>query len=244
MGSPKKILRSERGDLLIDSMFGAVVLALIIFSAAAILVATLNAAVGTSRATARAVTLKTALSDALPKISTYTGTPTTTNVTVLGEQVPLTMWRETVSPTLSVLHGAAPRNASIAATACTTPAAVNASSCVTSSVSVQTTRSGITAPTAIPLTAGSGSTLFTFTAPAGATEIRYVFKVTAAPAASTLRFNNTGQAGVGFDVAIPAGQTGYYYGRALVAPGSVLSVTTTGPATYDNSTFLIYKAAP
>lgn len=242
MRSPSKALRSERGDLLIDSMFGVVVLALIVFAAAAILVASLNAAAGTSRSTARAVTLNTALADALPKISTYSGTPTTANVTVLGEQAPLTLWKETVSPTLSVLRGAIPRNASIGATACINPAALDRSKCLTSEVSSQTSRSGIAALAAIPLSPGTGGTLFTFSAPAGATEVRYVFKVTAASGASTVRFNNTGQPGVGFDIPVPAGQTGYYYGRALVNAGSNLSITTTGPATVDTSTFLIYKA--
>jgi len=94
--------------------------------------------------------------------------------------------------------------------------------------------------TGVPLTAVGGG--FSFSAPAGAADLRYVIKAVAVPDNSGLLFTNKDHPEVTFTVPVPSGQTGYYYGGILVNPGEALTLAMTGPASYDTSSLLIYEA--
>lgn len=234
-----RILRSQRGDLLIDSMFGVILITLIMVSASGVLVVASTASMGTSTNTARAIVLNTALSDAKPLIGTFTAAPTTLAATDLSKGVSVILWREDRTSTLAVLHAATNRHGSQSSD-CTDPAHLDPGKCMQSDTAVVTSHSGV-AVTAVPLSPGTGGALFDLTAPITATEIRYVVKVTDASADSKLTFINKDHSEVTFDVLVPAGQLGYYYGRVLVNAGSNLGLVTTGPATYDTAAMMIYQ---
>lgn len=235
----RRILRSQRGDLLIDSMLGVVLITLIMVSASGVLVVAATSSIGVSTNTSRAIVLNSVLSDAKPLSANYTSAPTTVPATAQNRGVSAILWREDRTPTLTVLHAATYRHGSQASD-CTDPSHLDAGKCLQSEIAVVTSQSGVAA-TPVPLGPGTGGALFDLTAPATATELRYIVKVTAAPADSTLSFVNKDHPEVTFDVSIPSGQSGYYYGRVLVNGGSKLGLVTTGPATYDAGVTMIYE---
>jgi hypothetical protein len=236
-----RLLRSQRGDMLIDSMAGVVIIVIILVAAVAIIVAAAMASVGSSHSTARSILLNSTLSDQKPALSSFTAAPTTINGSVQGQNVPMTLWREDTAGGTVILHGAVPRNTDVANTACADPAHLDSDQCLTSQTSATTVKAGI-AQTPVALQPGDSGALYKLTVPAGQTELRYVFKATAVTADSKLSFINNDHPEVSFDVPIPSGQTGYYYGRILTDAGSHLSLTSTGPVTFDPGSFMIYEA--
>lgn len=237
-----RVLRSERGDLLLDSMAGAVIVIVVFLAAVAVVTAATIASATTSHASSRSILLNTTLNDQLPRLASFTGAPTAVTGALDGQSVTMTLWREDADGgKLAILHGAVARSSDPSAPPCTDPATITADSCITAQSSAVTVKGPI-ATTSVPLVAGTAPTLFTLTVPSGQAELRYVFKVSSASADSTLSFANTDHPGVSTDVKIPAGQTGYYYGRLRVDAGSHLSITTTGPAAVDPASFLIYEA--
>ncbi|GAA4035571.1 hypothetical protein GCM10023063_20150 [Arthrobacter methylotrophus] len=236
-----RLLRSQRGDMLLDSMAGVVIIVIILFAAVGIIVAAAIASVGSSHSTARSILLNSTLSDQKPALSSFTAAPSTVNGSVQGKNVPVTLWREDTPGGTVILHGAVPRNADVADTACADPTHLDPDQCLTSQTSATTVKAGV-ALTLVPLQPGDAGAMYKLTVPAGQTELRYVFKVTAVTADSKLSIINSDHPEVSFDVSIPSGQAGYYYGRILTDAGSHLSLSSTGPATFDPASFTIYEA--
>lgn len=238
----RRILRSQRGDLLIDSMFGAFIIALIMATAGSVLIAATTASGGNDRMTARSILLNTVLSDEKPNLATYTSEPRTVSRTANGKSVTISLWRDEPSPGVTVLNAATPKpTARTESTNCSGPDRLDSAKCLTSRTVITTPASGV-AIKAVPLAAGTSGALADFTAPAGATELRYVLKVTGATADSTVTFGNRDHPEVTHVVRIPAGQTGYFYGRILVNAGSRLFLQSSGPATFDTASTMIYEA--
>jgi hypothetical protein len=239
---PRKLLESQRGDLFIDSMVGAVIIALIMAAAGTVLMGATAAASGNDHTTTRSILLNTVLSDEKPNLAKYTPTPQTITRTVNGEDVSIALWREDPSSGISVLNAATQRPAKTAEGAdCSGADRLDSTKCLSSRTTVTTSSGGVDVK-AVTLAPGTAGALKDFTAPAGATELRYVFKVTAASADSTLTFGNRDHPEVTSVVKIPAGQTGYFYGRILVNGGAKLFLQTSGPATVDADSILIYEA--
>lgn len=233
---------SQRGDLFIDSMVGAVIIALIMAAAGTVLIGATAAASGNDHTTTRSILLNTVLSDEKPNLAKYTPTPQTITRTVSGEDVSIALWREDPSPGISVLNAATQRPTKAAEGAdCSGADRLDSTKCLNSRTTVTASSGGVDVKE-IPLAPGTAGALKDFTAPAGATEMRYVFKVTGASADSTLTFGNRDHPDVTSVVKIPAGQTGYFYGRILVNGGAKLFLQTSGPATVDAASILIYEA--
>lgn len=242
MRAAGRVLRSERGELLMDAMASAVIVIVVLLAAVGVVTAATLASATTGRTAARGILLATTINDQLPGLASFTSSPTTVNGTLDGKTVPMTLWREdTEGGKLAILHGAVARSSDPGASPCTDPAVITADACITSQTSAVTVKGPI-ATTPVPLAPAAAPALFTLAVPAGQTELRYVFKVTDASADSVLTFANTDHPGIQTDVKVPAGQTGYYYGRLRTDPGSHLSATVTGPAVVDTAGFQIYEA--
>lgn len=238
----RKLLVSQRGDLFIDSMFGAVIIAVIMAAAGSVLMAATTAATGNDATTTRSILLNTVLSDEKPNLANYTATPQSISRTANGDTVSIAIWREDPVPGISVLN-AATKKPSIAAgpADCTGADRLDTSKCLASRTVVTTSNAGVSIQQ-VTLGAGTAGALKDFTAPAGATELRYLFKVTDASADSTVTFGNRDHPEVKHTVKIPAGQTGYFYGRILVNASSKLYLQSSGPATVDPASITIYEA--
>jgi hypothetical protein len=238
----RKLLVSQRGDLFIDSMFGAVIITLIMAAAGSVLMAATTAATGSDTTTTRSILLNTVLSDEKPNLARYTGTPQTITRTVRGEDVSIAIWREDPAPGMSVLNAATKKPAKAAEGAdCAGTDRLDSSKCLTSRTTVTASAGGVDLKT-VTLAPGTSGALNDFAAPAAATELRYVFKVTEATADSTITFGNRDHPDVTHIVKIPAGQTGYYYGRVLVNGSAKLFLQSSGPAIVDAASILIYEA--
>lgn len=236
-----RVLRSQRGDLLIDSMFGAVVIAIVMAASVSVLMAATGAAAGNNDMTVRSVLLNTVLSDEKPRLSSYSETPTTFTRTAAGHSVTVTLWRTEPSPGTTVLNAATPKRVSAAATDCTVPEQVSTQGCLTARTVTTTSSAGVSL-NILTLAPGTAGALHDFTAPAASTELRYVLKVTDASGDSTISFGNRDHAAATHTIAVPAGQTGYFYGRILVDPGSLLFISSSGPAVLDTASTTIYEA--
>ncbi|ACL42094.1 hypothetical protein Achl_4143 (plasmid) [Pseudarthrobacter chlorophenolicus A6] len=240
MNRIRRILNSERGDLLIDSMVGAVIIVIMMVAAGSIMVGAVGAATGNDDATTRSILLNTVLSDEKPNLGSYTETPHTLTRTVNGEDIPVTLWREEPAAGMTFLKAAVPKPSAKGAD-CSGPERLDSTTCMTSSTAITTSEAGVDIK-AVPLSAGTEGALTDFTAPAGATELRYVFKMTSATNNSTVTFGNRDHPDAKLVVNIPAGQTGYFYGRLLVTPGSRLFMQLSGAATLDTASTMIYEA--
>lgn len=238
----RRLLGSERGDLLIDSMFGAVILGIMMAATGSILMGAIGASTGNHNTTVRSVLLNTVLADEKPRLSTYTATPRSVTRTVNGASISVSIWREEPSAGITLLKAATPKPTVKAQSAdCAGPDRLDPAKCLTSSTVVTTSQGGVEIET-VTLAPGTTGALADFTVPAGATELRYVFKVTAAPADSTLTFGNRDHPDVRHIVKLPAGQTGYFYGRILVTADSKLFLQSAGPAVIDAAGIMIYEA--
>jgi hypothetical protein len=238
----KKLLGSQRGDLLIDSMIGAVIIAIIMAAAGTVLIGAASASSGNDTTTTRSILLNTVLSDEKPNLAKYTDAPQTLARTAGGQDVSVAIWREEPAPGMSVLNAATKRPSKGADGAdCAGPDRLDSSKCLSSRTTITTSNAGI-AIASVTLSPGTTGALKDFTVPAGATELRYVFKVTEASADSTLTFGNRDHPDIKHAVKIPAGHTGYFYGRILVNGGAKLFLQTSGPATIDAGSILIYEA--
>jgi hypothetical protein len=238
----RKLLKSQRGDLFIDSMVGAVIIALIMAAAGTVLMGAVTAATGNDHTTSRSILLNTVLSDEKPNLAKYTGTPQTITRTTNGQDVSIAIWREDPSPGISVLNAATKKPAKAAEGAdCAGTDRLDSTKCLSSRTAVTTSSYGVDVR-AVTLGPGTAGALKDFTAPAAATELRYVFKVTDSSADSSVTFGNRDHPDVKHIVRIPAGQTGYFYGRILVNGGSKLFLQTSGPTTVDAGSILIYEA--
>jgi hypothetical protein len=236
------LLRSQRGDLFIDSMFGAVIIALIMAAAGTVLMAATTAATGNGHTTNRSILLNTVLSDEKPNVARYSATPQAFTRTANGEDVTIALWRDEPAPGLTILNAATKKLTEAARGAdCSGADRLDSSKCMTSRTAVTTSNAGVDIKT-ITVTPGTSGALNDFTAPAGATELRYVFKVTDAPADSTVSFGNRDHPDIRHAVKIPAGQTGYFYGRILVNAGAKLFIESAGPVAIDPSSIMIYEA--
>lgn len=242
MNRLRKLLKSQRGDLFLDSMIGAVIIALIMAAAGTVLMGATSAATGNDATTARSILLNTVLSDEKPNLANYTSTPQTLTRTTNGAAVSIALWREDPAPGISSLNAAAQRPGKAGEGAdCSGTDRTDASKCLSSRTTVTTSNGGV-AITPVPLSSGTAGALRDFTTPAAATELRYIFKVTDASADSTLTFGNRDHPEVTSVVKIPSGQTGYFYGRILVNGGAKLFLQPSGPATIDAASILIYEA--
>lgn len=238
----RRLLSSQRGDLLLDAMFGSVVIAVIMAAAGSILIAATMASSGNDATTARTILLNTVLSDEKPNLAGYTAEPQTLTRTANGQNVSISLWREDPTPGLTVLHAAMQKPARTSENAnCSGTDRFDPLKCLTSSATVTTSSAGIV-PRTVPLLPGHDGSLVEFTAPAGATELRFLVKVTGATAPSTLTFGNRDHIGVHHVVQVPAEQSGYFYGRLLVDAGSHLFLQSSGPVTVDLASTLIYEA--
>jgi hypothetical protein len=236
--SVRQILRSERGDLLIESVVGTVIVALTLIPVAGILIGASNASASAKVTTSRTIFLSSVLADETPMISAYSTAPTTTNRSIDGAQVPVTLWREDPNSGTAILHAALPGYSTRSTAVCTNPASLDG--CLTDSVAVALDTAGI-ALTKIPFTAGSGDALGTADIGAGVQEIRYVFKVTAAAADTKLHLaTHPGTAAA--DIAIPKDQTGYYFGSLQVDPGTAVEFTAPAGATVDPDSIVLYES--
>lgn len=236
--SVRQILRSERGDLLVENIVGVVIVALTLIPVAGILIGATTASASAQVTTARTIFLNSLLADETPTIAAHSAAPTTTNRSVNGTDVPVTLWREDPNGATAILHAAAPDYSTSSAAVCSDPASLNG--CLTASVAVALDAGGI-ALARIPFTAGAGDTLGTADIGAGVQEIRYIFKVTAAPTATKLQLAaSPGTAAT--DVDIPEGQLGYYFGSLQVDPGTAVEFTAPAGATVDPDSIFLYES--
>lgn len=227
--------------MLIDSMFGAVIISIIMAAAGSLMMAATTAATGNDATTTRSIFLNTVLSDEKPNLANYTAAPQPLTRTVNGQDITVALWREETSPGVTVLHAATNKSTATGAAAdCSGPDRLDSAKCLTSRTVITTSAAGVDIST-VPLSPGTAGALHDFTAPAAATELRYVVKVTAAAGDSTLTFGNRDQPAVHI-VKIPSGETGYFYGRILVDAGSRLFLAASGPATIDSASTVIYEA--
>lgn len=236
-----RLLRCQRGDLLIDSMFAAVVLAIVMTASGAVLMAAAGAASGNHDLTSRSGLLNTVLSDEKPRLDSYTSTPTTVTRTAAGKTVNVTIWRTEPTPGTVVLNAATPKRATSESTDCTVPDQVSAQGCLTARTVTPISSAGVSV-TPLTLAPGTSGALHDFTVPAGATELRYVLKVTDASGDSIISFGNRDHTGATHKIAVPTGKTGYFYGRIQVDPGHLLFISSSGPAVLDSASTLIYEA--
>lgn len=238
----RRILQSQRGDLLVDSMFGALIIAVIMAAAGSVLIAATTASIGNDRTTTLSILLNTVLSDEKPNLAAYTTTPKSFTRTVNEQSISISLWREEPAAGVTVLHAATPRPKATSVDAdCSGTDRLDSSKCLTSRIAITTSTAGV-AIKAVTLALGTAGAIADFTAPAAATELRYLFKVTTATADSTVTFGNRDHPEVKHVIKVPAGQTGYFYGRLLVNAGSRLFLQSSGPVTIDTASTMIYEA--
>lgn len=243
------ILRSRRGDLLVDGMIGAAVAGIIITATISLLIVLGQSNVANSNNAARSILINSVLSDKLPALSTLTATPAVTSYAVMDGTVEVAVWREqeikSGAPAgTSILYARTSRYGNPTPAQCKTADKTNPDNCLITMMRLNDDVGGMNL-TKFPLAPATAPAKLQTVAPvpAGVKEIRYVFKVTEATVTSTVRF--TGSAGVSFDVTIPAGQTGFYYG-SLGMPSTASDVTitavSTGTLSFDDTSFLLYGA--
>jgi hypothetical protein len=231
-----QLLRSERGDLLLESMFAAVLLAIVLPSSATLIFAASASATAADSTISRTSLLNSVLTDETPRAGSY-ATPAIVQRQLLGKTVQVAVWTENGSAG-GTLHAAMPKDGG-APDACSNPAALDPSRCLTSSAALPAAAGVVVKNVLTPGTAGA---LYDLTAPAGATELRYVFKAASVPADSEVVFGNRDHPEAAHNIHLTSGQAGYYYGRILVTGGDRLTVSTTGPATFEQESFTVYEA--
>lgn len=217
-------------------MFAAVLLAIVLPSAATLIFAASAAATATDSDIGRTSLLNSVLTDEMPRAGTY-ATPVAVQRQLTGKTVKVTVWADT-SPAGGVLRAAIPKDGK-SADACSTPATLDPSLCLTSTTALPAA-SGVTVKNL--LAPGTAGALHDITVPAGATELRYVFKADTVPTDSELIISNRDHPEAVHRIPLAAGQTGYYSGRILVTAGDRLAVSTSGPATLEQSSSTVYEA--
>lgn len=236
MKSVPQILRSERGDLLVESVVGTVIVALTLIPVSGIIITASKTSSAAQANTTRIGFLHSVLAQETPLISSHTTIPVISTRTVNGSELPITFWREDTNRATAVLHAAVPgygRGAD-----CNDPSAL--AGCLTASTTVPLDAAGI-ALTKIPLNSGAEGASQTAVIGAGVQEIRYVFKVAAAPVADQVTLTvSPGTATAVVDV--PIDQTGYYFGSLQVDPGTTISITLPEGATVDPDSILLYES--
>lgn len=125
MKSVRQILRSERGDLLIESVVGTVIVALTLVPVAGILIGAATSTAAARVTESRTVLLNAVLADQTPLISIYSADPVTTNRTVDGSEVPVTLWRESPNGGTAILHAAIPGYSTSGSRVCSDPASLD-----------------------------------------------------------------------------------------------------------------------
>jgi hypothetical protein len=246
------ILRSRRGDLLVDGMIGAAVAGIIITATISLLIVLGQSNVANSNNAARSILINSVLSDKLPALSTLTGTPAVASYPVMDGTVEVAVWREkelkSGNPAgTSVLYARTARYGNTTPAQCKTADKTNPGNCLITMMRINDDVGGMNLTT-FKLNPGVAPSTYIFRTaaqiPAAVKEVRYVFKVTEASVASTVRFSgDSGSAPV--NVTIPSGQTGFYYG-SLTMPATATNIyitpVTTGTLTFDNTSFLLYGA--
>lgn len=235
-----RLLRSQRGDLLVDSVFSAVVLSTVMAASAALVMSVSAAASGGDAIAARTILLNSVLSEEQARGDSYTPSPQALTRPLLGRDVSVYVWRETVGGA-SILKAAVSKEKA-QDPVCSTALDLPDEQCITSQKPLPGTPVGGIRVDRLPLQPGTDGAMYEFAVPAGATELRYVFKAASVPAASQMVFANKTRPGATHTVDLPVGQHGYFYGRIIVTPGDVLTLTPAGTAAYDPQSFLIYEA--
>lgn len=215
-------------------MFAAVLLTIVIPSSATLIFAASASAAATDSTIARTSLLNTVLTDEKPRAGVYGAAPTVVQRAMQGKDIPVAIWTEP-----GVLRAATAKEGSTAGT-CMNPAALDPSACLTSGIPLPATAGGIA--TKNILAPGTAGALYDFAAPAGATELRYVFKAATVPGASEVIFGNRDHPEATHRIAVVPGQDGYYLGRIIVTAGDRLTLSTSGPATFAQDSFLVYEA--
>lgn len=241
------VLRSRRGDLLVDGMIGAVVAGMIITATVSLLIVLGQTGVTNSNNAARDILINSVLNEKLPELESIPvppAAPAITTYPVMGGTVDVAVWREKEPLTgTSVLYARTSRYGNTNTAQCRIADNTNPGQCLIARMRLNDDVGGMDV-TKYPLVPGTSGVKFKTAAPipASVTEIRYVFKVTEASVASTVRFS--GDAGTTpFTVDIPAGQTGFYYGSLdLPATASSISITPTPSLVFDDTSFLLYGA--
>lgn len=227
------LLTSDSGELLGENMVSLMIITGVALAAAGIYIPTSAAVSNAAQSTSRSIMLKTILSDSVPRLDTIGPEPVQVTGEIRGREVPVLLWREEAAGA-TVLAGTVAKRFDDGTDLCTGPATVDNPSCISARIPVPASGPEVNELDLVPGQAGS----FTATVPAGVQEVRYVFKATAAGTDGTATFT----AGAGqVTVDIPSGAPGYYFGRLLVEPGSLVTLTLTG-ATVDPETVMIYEA--
>lgn len=237
-----RILRSERGDLLVGSLVSVIVVSIVMTASASFLVVAAKASIANSFTTSRTILLSSTLSDERPRADSYTAAPVQLKTSQDGgPETVVSIWREDTAEG-SFLHAATPRHAR-AADACSTPAPSD-TDCLTAQVALPSNTAPSSTPesgyTKLELKPGTDGAKYRFSVPEEATALQYVFKATAGDEPSTLTFSSGDAKSV---VQVPEDGSGYYYGSLVVEPGSTIDVKTKGPATYDAGSFTVYEAS-
>lgn len=240
------ILRSRRGDLLVDSMVGAVVVGIIIAVTAGTLVIMGKTSVNNSQNTARTIMLNNAISDQLPQAGALTGAPVITQAKVLDKTVDIAVWKKTdPAAGITTVYARTAKANNTAPEECRSAESAATGGCLLVSTRLTDDVGGMSVA-AIKLINGSGSVkLKTETkVQPEVGEVRYVFKVTDSPAGTSSSLTFTSDAtGTEFTVPIPAGKTGYFYGSLeLPETATNISLTPSGPVKFDDTSFLMYGA--
>lgn len=236
-----RILRSERGDLLVGSLVSVIVVSIVMTASASFLVVAAKASIANSFIASRTILLSSTLSDERPRADSYTADPVQLKAGQDGgPETIVNIWREDTADG-SFLHAATARHARDA-DACNAPNP-NDVDCLTTQIAIPNSTAPSGAPesgyTKLELKPGTDGAKYRFSVPEGAAALQYVFKATAGDEASTLTFSRGEAKSV---VRIPEDGSGYYYGALTVEPGSTIDVKTKGPATYDAGSFTVYEA--
>lgn len=239
------ILRSRRGDLLVDAMVGAVVVGIIVAVTAGTLVIMGQTSINNSQNTARTITLNNVVSDQLPQAGVLTGTPVVTETKVLDKSVDVAVWK-TVDATagITTLYARTAKANNSNPGECRTANVKATTGCLVTSTRLINDIGGVEVAE-IKLVAGSGTVKLKTAAkvPAAVKEVRYVFKVSESPAGESSLTFTSDSTGTAFSVPIPPGKTGYFYGSLeLPETATNISLTPSGPVKFDDTSFLMYGA--
>lgn len=235
-----RILRSRRGDLLVDAVVGAVVSALIMGTTAAILLVSGQISVAQANDTARLVALTSVANSSIPTASAL---PATSDDEVMDKKLAVSVWADTSDDRLVRSVFAATTKYGHEDAVCTEAAAPSSKECLVAKVSVDDSIGGVDVMTFDLQESSTGAWQTTTDVPSDVTELRYVFKVLEAPKDDeTLTFSN--DSGGSYDVRVPAGATGYFYGSVRTGDTDTsTSITVKAPKlSLDESAFALYAA--
>lgn len=239
------ILRSRRGDLLVDSMIGAVVVGIIIAVTAGTLVILGKTSVNNSQNTARSISLNNTISDQMPLAHTLTGTPVISEAKVLDRTIKIALWKQTdAAAGITTVYARTAKAKNGDPDSCLTADIKNPGECLIATSRLTNDVGGMDVKD-FKLIPGSGTVMYKTEnrIPADVKEVRYVFKVTDSPSGESSLAFTSDATGTTHTVPIPSGKTGYYYG-SLILPDTAtnISLTPSGPAKFDDTSFFMYGA--